>query len=175
MGEKAEAGSAASLRSGRGLYLSTLTLSLLRGTSAIIAAAQRPIRAQLCGSHSHMHQAGEWLTIRPRGNGGLCFDSRRLPLRDTLRPRQKTCQLFKIWRQQSCRTPPRSFLKLWLFFCWCVKSDGAVERSTTSNLKWLEKIALSLLWCWALCLLIQRCWDNSLMLELRKHLVSFHL
>ena len=50
MGEKAEGSCAASLRSGRGLYLSTLTLSLLRGTSAIIAAARRPIRAQLCGS-----------------------------------------------------------------------------------------------------------------------------
>lgn len=58
MGENAEACNAASLRSGRGLYLSTLTLSLLRGTSAIITAAQRPIGAQLCGSHSHMHQAG---------------------------------------------------------------------------------------------------------------------
>lgn len=52
MGEKAEVSWAASLRSGRGLYLSTLTLavSLLRGTSAIITAAHRPIRAQLCAS-----------------------------------------------------------------------------------------------------------------------------
>lgn len=63
MGEKAEVSCAVSLRSGRGLYLSTLTLavSLLRGTFAIITAAQWPIRAQLCGGH--MHQTGEWLTI----------------------------------------------------------------------------------------------------------------
>lgn len=63
MGEKAEVDCAVSLRLGRGLYLSTLTLAvfLLRGTSAIITAACWPIRAQLCtsASQNHMHQAGE--------------------------------------------------------------------------------------------------------------------
>lgn len=60
MGEKAEVSCAVSLRSGRGLYLSTLTLavSLLRGTSAIIAAAHRPITAQLRGSQSHASGGG---------------------------------------------------------------------------------------------------------------------
>lgn len=47
MGE--EAARFSSLRSGRGLYLSTVTLAVspLRGTSAIIAVAHQPIRAQL--------------------------------------------------------------------------------------------------------------------------------
>ena len=50
VGEEAEVSRVASLRSCRGLYLSTLTLSLLlRGRPAIIAAAHGPIRAQLCG------------------------------------------------------------------------------------------------------------------------------
>lgn len=57
---------AVSLMSGRGLYSSTLTLavSLLRGTSAaIITAAHRPIRAQLCTSASQeSHASGRGMT-----------------------------------------------------------------------------------------------------------------
>lgn len=67
MGEKAEVECAVSLRSGRGLYLSTLTLavSLLRGSSAIIsiAAAHQPIRAQLWASASReSHASGRGMT-----------------------------------------------------------------------------------------------------------------
>lgn len=67
MGEKAEVECAVSLRSGRGLYLSTLTLavSLLRGSSAIIsiAVAHQPIRAQLWASASReSHASGRGMT-----------------------------------------------------------------------------------------------------------------
>lgn len=66
-GWEGRGGCVVSLRSGRGLYLSTLTLavSLLRGTSAIIAAANQPIRARLCDSASQKsHVSGrEWLTV----------------------------------------------------------------------------------------------------------------
>lgn len=57
MGEKAEVSSAVALRSGRGLYLSTLTpaVSVLRGPAATGTAAQQPIRAQRGGGRSHMH------------------------------------------------------------------------------------------------------------------------
>lgn len=87
-GWEGRGGCVVSLRSGRGLYLSTLTLavSLLRGTTAIIAAANQPIRARLCECASQKsHVSGrEWLTMLPHENRRCFFANRqwKLPQRD---------------------------------------------------------------------------------------------